>query len=224
MASAADALVRASSAGALDERGTVRLTASRVVGAEVLPAILTSFHEKYPGIAIELVLTDIAEDLLKREADIAVRMVRPKQESLVAKKIGVIRLGLFAHHRYLERHGTPKSLDDASNHTLIGFDRELGMVRALRGRGMKLTRDMFGLRCDNDLAQMAALRAGFGLGVCQIGIARRDPNLVHVLPTKFSYDLDTWLCMHKDLRGTHRMRLLFDHLVAGLDEYAKGSR
>lgn len=224
MASAADALVRASSAGALDERGTVRLTASRIVGAEVLPAILTSFHEKYPGIAIELVLTDVAEDLLKREADIAVRMVRPKQESLVAKKIGTVRLGLFAHRRYLALHGTPQSIDDAPQHTLIGFDRETAMVRSLRDRGMKLTRDMFGLRSDNDLAQIAALRAGYGLGVCQLGIARRDPDLVHILPTKFIYDLEMWLCMHKDLRGTHRMRLLFDHLAMGLDGYVKGSR
>jgi DNA-binding transcriptional LysR family regulator len=83
---------------------------------------------------------------------------------------------------------------------------------------------MFALRCDADLAQLAALRAGYGLGVCQLGIARRDPELVQLLNGAFRYELDMWLVMHKDLRNTRRMRLLFDHLVAELTTYAASSR
>ncbi len=224
MASAAAALVRASSAAEADERGTVRLTASVMIGGEVLPSLLTEFREKHPGIAIELVLSDRTQDLLRRDADIAVRMVRPKQEALVAKKIGRIALGLFAHRRYLARHGVPKSLDDISQHTVIGFDRETQALRALRLTGLTLTRDMFALRCDSDLAQLAALRAGYGLGVCQLGIAGREIDLVPVLPGAFRFELDTWLVMHKDLRNTRRMRLLFDHLVESLTAYAATSR
>jgi len=225
MASAAAALVRASSATEVEERGTVRLTASVMIGGEVLPAILTSFREKHPGIAIELVLSDVTADLLRRDADIAVRMVRPKQEALLARKIGRIALGLFAHRRYLERNGTPRTFDDVlQHHSLIGFDRETAVVRSLRSLGLNLTRQMFSLRCDADLAQLAALRAGYGLGVCQIGIARRDPELVQVLANEFRFELETWLAMHKDLRGTRRMRLLFDHLAEGLTAYAATSR
>jgi DNA-binding transcriptional LysR family regulator len=224
MASAADALVRASSGAEAEERGTVRLTASVMVGGEVLPAILAAFHEKHPGIAIELVLSDQTQDLLRRDADIAVRMVRPKQEALVAKKIGRITLGLFAHRRYLERHGTPRSFADVSEHALIGFDRETAMVRALRGMGLALTRDMFALRCDADLAALAALRAGYGLGVCQLGIARRDRDLVQVLTREFRFELDMWLAMHKDLRNTRRTRALFDHLSAELSRYVGTSK
>src|SRR4029077_4375364 len=224
MASAAAALVRASSAAEAEERGTVRLTASVMIGGEVLPAILSTFREQHPGIAIELVLSDQTQDLLRRDADIAVRMVRPKQEALVAKKIGRIGLGLFAHRRYLERHGTPKSIAEMAEHALIGFDRETAVVRALRGMGLTLTRDMFALRCDADLAQLAALRAGYGLGVCQLGIARRDPELVPVLPGAFKFELDMWLVMHKDLRNTLRMRLLFDHLTTELTTYVTTSR
>ena len=224
MASAAAALVRASSAAEAEERGTVRLTASVIVGGEVLPSILTTFREQHPGIAIELVLSDQTQDLLRRDADIAVRMVRPKQEALVTKKIGRIALGLFAHRRYLARHGAPKSLEEIAQHAVIGFDRETAAVRALRQTGLTLTHDMFALRCDADLAQLAALRAGYGLGICQLGIARRDPELVEVLSGAFKFELDMWLVMHKDLRNTRRMRLLFDHLVQELTTYAATSR
>jgi DNA-binding transcriptional LysR family regulator len=224
MASAADALVRASSGAEAEERGTVRLTASVMIGGEVLPAMLAAFHETHPGIAIELVLSDQTQDLLRRDADIAVRMVRPKQEALVAKKIGRIALGLFAHRRYLERHGKPASLADIAEHALIGYDRETAFVRTLRGAGLTLTREMFALRCDADLAQLAALRAGFGLGVCQLGIARRDPDLVQVLTRDFKFELDMWLVMHKDLRNTRRTRALFDHLSAELSRYVAASK
>jgi DNA-binding transcriptional LysR family regulator len=224
MASAAEALVRAASGADADERGTVRVTASVIVGGEVLPPILTSFHEMHPGIAIELVLSDQTQDLLRRDADIAVRMAQPKQAALVARKIGRVGLGLHAHRRYLERHGTPKSLDEALHRSIIGFDQETSVVRAMRNMGLGLTRDMFALRCDADLAQLAALRAGYGLGVCQFGIARRDPDLVHVLPGEFKFEIDMWLVMHKDQRSTRRTRLLFDHLAQELGTYAATSK
>ena len=224
MASAAEALVRASSGAAAEERGTVRLTASVVIGGEVLPPILTAFREKHPGIAIELVLSDVTQDLLRRDADIAVRMVRPKQEALVARKIGRISLGLFAHRHYLERHGTPRSIADLTQHALMGFDKETGVAQALRRLGLKLDREMFSLRSDADLALLTALRAGYGLGVCQLGIARRDPNLVQVLHAAFKFELEMWLVMHKDLRNTRRVRLLFDYLAEGLSAYVATSK
>jgi len=224
MASAAAALVRASSGADAEERGTVRLTASVVVGGEVLPAILARFREAHPHIAVELVLSDATQDLLRRDADIAVRMVRPSQGALVAKKIGRIGFGLFAHRRYLEKHGTPKSLEDMRGHAIIGYDKETPFIRALRQAGLPLTREMFALRTDADLAQLAALRAGFGIGVTQLGVGRRDPDLVPLLPGALKFEIEMWLVLHKDLRGTKRVRLLFDHLAEGLAAYAATSR
>ncbi len=90
--------------------------------------------------------------------------------------------------------------------------------------GLPLTREMFSLRVDNDLARANALRAGFGLGLCQIGVARRDPNLVHLLPKALRIELPLWMVMHKDLKDTRRVRLLFDHLVEGLKDFAATSR
>jgi len=222
MAAAAAALGRTASGEAAADRGTVRLTASEVVGNEVLPAILAAFRRDHPDIAIELVLTNRTEDLARREADIAVRMARPTQSGLVARRIGTSRITLYAHRDYLARFGEPRSLDDLASHCLIGFDRDNRSFRSSGSFAKKLTREDFGFRCDSDLTQIAALRAGVGIGGCQEHIARRTPELIPVLPNEFHHALDVWLVMHRDLKMTRRVRLMFDHLAAGLTAYVKG--
>ena len=222
MAAAAAALARAASGEAAADRGVVRVTASDVIGCEVLPPILAAFRAEHPGVAIELVLTNRNEDLARGDADIAVRMVRPTQSGLVARRIGAARIGLYAHRDYLARFGEPRSLADIANHCMIGFDRD---NRSFRGAGdfaQRLTREDFGFRCDSDLAHLAALRAGVGVGGCQENIARRTPELVAVLPNAIQYALEVWLVMHEDLKATRRVRLLFDHLASGLTDYVKG--
>jgi DNA-binding transcriptional LysR family regulator len=221
MASAAAALGRTASGEAAADRGTVRVTASDVMGCEVLPAILAEFHAMHPAIAIELALTNRTEDLSRRDADIAVRMVRPTQSGLIARRIGVSRIGLYAHRNYIARFGEPRSLADLRSHCVIGFDRDSRTFRAAGEFAANLTRDDFGFRCDNDLAQLAALRAGAGIGGCQDNIARRTSELVAVLPNAIHYVLDVWLVMHEKLKATQRVRLLFDHLASGLTEFVK---
>jgi DNA-binding transcriptional LysR family regulator len=222
MATAAAALGRAASGEAAADRGAVRVTASDVIGCEVLPPILAAFHAAHPGIAIELALSNRSADLARRDADIAVRMVRPTQSGLVARRIGASRIGLYAHRDYLARFGEPRSLVDLANHCVIGFDRDNSSFRGVGDFARTLTRETFGFRCDNDLAQLAALRAGAGVGGCQENIARRMPELVAVLPNAFHYALEVWLVMHEDLKATRRVRLLFDHLAVGLTDYVKG--
>jgi DNA-binding transcriptional LysR family regulator len=222
MALAAEALVRTASGEAEAVRGAIRITASEIVGAEVLPPILTDFHEQRPAVAIELALSNRPEDLLRREADIAVRMVRPSQEALLARRIGTVALGLFAHRRYLQRHGAPASLTDPGQ-AAVGFDRDPSVARAASALGYPLTREFFAFRSDSDLAQLAALRAGFGVGGCMFGIARRDPDLIQVLPD-LGFELEMWVVMHEDLKSSRRMRLMFDHLVEALTAYAATSQ
>ena len=217
MASAAEALQRVASGAADDDRGTVRITASEMVGTEVLPEGLAAFRQAHPRIVVELVLSNRSEDLLRREADIAVRMVRPTQAALVARKIGIIHLGLHAHPRYVKAHGVPRDMAELSRHPLIGFDKAPS-VRRLDKLGMTVSRDLFAFRCDNDYGQYAALRAGFGIGFCQVALAKRD-GLVPVLPALIKFELGVWVVMHKDLRSTRRMRLMFDHLAAHLERY-----
>ncbi|MFC5525336.1 LysR family transcriptional regulator [Rhodanobacter ginsengisoli] len=219
MAAASAALRRAASASNHEIRGVVRLTCSEVVGAEVLPPMLAAFRRRHAGIIIELSLSNQSEDMLRKDADIAVRMLRPAQTALVARRIGSIPLGLYAHRSYLKMHGRPRSLPDLQQHALIGFDRETPALRAFRGR-LPFWREDFALRTDSDLAQLAAIRAGFGIGICQCPIARRDRELVHLLPDALALELDTWLVMHEDLRASRRVRLLYDHLAQALGVYA----
>jgi len=223
MASAAQAALREASGDADAVGGVIRLTASEVIGAEVLPALLADFHEQHPGVVIELGLSNRPEDLLHREADIAVRMMRPTQTGLRARRVGSIGGGLYAHRRYLQRHGEPRTLNDPG-HAAVGFDRDDASVRAIGVSHPALTRDLFAFRSDSDLAQLAAVRAGFGVGGVQHGIARRDPNLVRVLDGVLNFELEAWVVMHEDLKASRRMRLMFDHLVAGLTDYVKTSR
>lgn len=222
MAAAAAALARTASGEAAADRGAVRVTASEVIGCEVLPPILAAFHAEHPGIAIELALTNRTEDLARRDADIAVRMIRPTQTGLVARRIGVSRIGLYAHRDYLKRFGEPRSLADLQSHCVIGFDRDNRSFRSAGNFARTLTREDFGFRCDNDLAQLAALRAGVGVGGCQENIARYDPELVAVLPNVIQYALEIWLAMHTNLKTTRRVRLVFDSLTVGLTNFVKG--
>ena len=222
LAATASALLRAASGSAAEPRGSVRVTASEVVACEVLPPILARLHAEYPGLQIELAVSNRPQDLLRREADIAVRMVRPAQEALVARRIGAIELGLHAHRDYLARRGTPATLAELPAHALIGFDHETAFIRGMKRHLGDLTRANFALRSDSDLAQLAALRAGFGIGICQAGIARRDPALVRVLPDAFAPALDTWLAMHEDLRDSKRCSVVFAALADGLAAYMAG--
>ncbi len=216
MAAAAETLVRAAHGDAEQMSGVVRLTASDIVGAEVLPPILTEFRETWPRIDIELVLSNRQEDLLRRDADIAVRMVRPTQDALLARRVGAVELIFHGHRSYLQKHGEPRSIDELAGHTLIGYDRLFPQIEGLSELPFPVTRDMFAIRTDSDLAQIALLRAGVGLCPCQRSIAGRDPNLVPILVGQFAFTLDMWVVMHEDLKADRRLRALFDHLVAGL--------
>ena len=222
MAAAAEALIRTASGEAGQVRGVIRLTASDVMAAEVLPPMLTRFHEAWPEVVIELVASNKVEDLLRRDADIAVRMARPTQEALLARRIGEVQIGLFAHRDYLKSHPTPEMLSEAGQ-TAIGYDRDDQALRALNRSNWPIGRDTFAFRSDSDLAQLGALRAGFGIGGAMFGIARRDANLVQVLPGVV-FDMEIWVVMHEDLKASRRMKLMFDHLVAELGAYAATSR
>lgn len=221
MAAMANAMVRATSGPAGELRGTVRISASDMIGAEVLPPILSELRRAHPGLAIELVLTNRLDDLLRREADIAVRMVRPQQGALIARRVGNIELGFHARSDYLALNGTPKTFADLARHALIGFDHDNRYVRLLRAKGLAIKREQFALRTDSDTAHFACIRAGVGIGICQVGLARRDPALVRVLPKAFTYPLDTWVAMHEDLRPALRCRIAFDALVDGLMDYVR---
>lgn len=219
MESSAAALARVATEQSGEIAGVVRISASEVMAVEVLPPILATLRHTHPQLIVELVSTNQVQDLLHREADIAVRMAAPTQEMLVARRIGDVALGLYAHTAYLERHGEPVSLEELTDHALIGFDQETPFLRAAAKHFPIWKHAAFSLRCDSDLAQLALLRAACGIGVCQLALARQDPRLRRVLADHFTYQLPTWVTMHEGLRHSPRSKAAFDMLVSGLQAY-----
>ncbi|OEC98253.1 MULTISPECIES: LysR family transcriptional regulator [unclassified Rhizobium] len=220
LANTTAALLRAASGSKNKVSGTVRVSASEVIGTEVLPPILAKLQAIYPDLIVELSASDTVEDLLQREADIAVRMVAPAQEALLARHIGIISLGLFAHRSYIERYGKPETLEELRRHKLIGFDRQTAYIRMMLKRYPMLDGASFSFRSDHSIALHNALRAGIGIGFYQIPLASRDPNLVQMLP-EIKVEIDTWIVMHENLKTSPRCRVTFDALVTGLLDYIK---
>jgi DNA-binding transcriptional LysR family regulator len=218
LAATTAALLRAASGEGQGIKGSVRVSASEIIGSQVLPAIFAGMRATHPALEIELVLSNAVENLLRRDADIAVRMVEPVHEALVVKRIGRVTVGLHAHRDYLARAGTPRTLEALQKHSVIGFDRETPAIRAIRARLPGLEAVHFALRTDSDIAHLMAIKAGFGIGLCQTALARQDPNLVRVLPS-VGLQLGVWLAMHENLRSTPRCRAVFDGLAAGLAKH-----
>lgn len=216
LAATTAAIIRAASGQGGTIKGTVRVSASEIVGTEIFPSVFSSLMAQHPELQIELVVSNAVDNLLRRDADIAVRMVEPVHEALVVKRIGSVTLGLHAHRRYLERAGVPRNLDSLQKHSLIGFDRETPAIRSMRRRVPGFEQIRFAFRTDSDVAQLMAIKAGLGIGICQVPLARRDPNLKRVLAGLLELKLGVWAVMHENLRSTPRCRVVFDGLVAGL--------
>jgi DNA-binding transcriptional LysR family regulator len=219
IASTSAALLRVASSQGIGVRGTVRITASDVIGVEVLPALLADLRAAHPDLVIELVLSNAIDDLLRRDADIAVRMVQPTQNALIARQVGTIAIGLYAHRRYLDAHGVPDTIAALAGHALIGYDHQTAAVKQWLERFPAFARGNLALRCDSDLAHLGAIRAGVGIGWCQAGLAARDTGLVRILPNDCNLPLPTWIAMHEDLRASPRCAVTFAALVAGMTAF-----
>ena len=198
--------------------GTVRLSASQPVACLLLPQVLTQMRQDLPQIQVELVASNAVSNLLRREADIAVRMLRPTQATLVASKIGDVEMGIFGHSSYLARRGTPRRVEDLLAHDLVGNDTVDTITRAARALGHELGRESFSLRSDDLMVQWSAVRAGFGLGFLGLYQAQAEPELLRVLPALKIAPLPMWLAVHREIRTSQRIRAVYDYLAHSLSE------
>ncbi len=148
------------------------------------------------------------------------RLAPPSQNALVAKRVATVELGLFASEGYLKAHGVPKGPHDLpAGHALIGRDRDANFYALVAAMGIPIKRQGFALRTDSDAAQVSAIRAGVGIGVCQVPLASKQPSLVRVL-SKVRMDLPVWIVTHEDLRASRRVAIVFEHLACALSSYA----
>jgi DNA-binding transcriptional LysR family regulator len=198
--------------------GAVRLSASEPVAAYLLMPFFERFAPRHPEIELEVVAEMRASNLLRREADIAVRMFRPEQLDLRVRRIGELPIGLFAHRSYLERAGRPTRPEELAGHMLIGDDVRTDAIDALGRAGLDVERGHFRLRSDSLVVQIEAIRGGVGIGGTQVAIGRRLAGVERVLPELVVAELPVWLAMHRDLRHSPTIRAVFEGLAEYLAE------
>lgn len=196
--------------------GSVRVTSSVVVSTHHLPSMIAELRRAEPLIAVELFASDETSNLHFREADIAVRMYRPKQLDLVTLFLGELHLGVFAAKSYAKRRGLPRTPAELLSYDVVGFDSHTQLIEGFAAGGFPVTRDFFKVRCDAPGAYWQLVVAGAGIGFGQRVIGRADRRLVEVplalaLPT-----LPVYLSAHESVRQAPRVRKVWDHLAAGL--------
>ncbi|MGJ7504683.1 LysR family transcriptional regulator [Variovorax sp. ZT5P49] len=213
MESGALALSRSVSGANTALAGTVRISASQAMARHLLPALLAQMRRELPEIQVELVATNEVSNLLRREADIALRMSPPETGSVIARRVGRFALGTFAQRDYLRRRGTPRQITDLLRHDLLGYDRDDSILRSSAQLGAPLKREDFCFRTDDVSVYWEALRQGMGIGFVSESLAHTDGEVVRVLPSIKLPVLPVWLAVHREVRTDRRIRSVYDFLA-----------
>jgi DNA-binding transcriptional LysR family regulator len=195
--------------------GTVRLSVSQAMANFLLPPVLAALHRAEPAIQIELLVSNQISNLLQREADIAVRMVRPRQTGLVARKLGEFAIGAYASQAYLTQAGTPREPASLFEHALVGYDRDRTIEEGFARLGYAAPPELFVLRTDDQVAYALAVAQGMGIGF-MADFQARALGLVPVLPQLRIPPMPCWLAVHREVRSNKRVRRVFDFLAQAL--------
>jgi len=196
-------------------RGQVRISASEIVSAYLLPPVIEHIRAVHPEIDVHVVASNRLSDLLRREADIAVRHVRPEQSELVARKVRESTAHLYAAKSYIRRHGRPEG-GDLSQAALIGNDDNALFLEMLQAFGARVSIDNFKWTTDSHLVGWAWLRHGLGIGGMIREVAEATPGVERVFPDAPPIPVSYWLCAHRELYTSRRIRVTFDLLAEAL--------
>lgn len=221
MGRAAEALALKAQGKAETLSGTVRITASVVVSNLILPTIIADLRQTEPLIQVEIVASDASQNLLRRDADIALRMFDPTQNALIARKLGDTPLGLYASKSYIARKGRPWEMLDILDHDVIGFDRLDDILKGYAAMGHPVTRNQFPVRCDDQMVCWHLLLAGAGIGFAQDLLAGAQAELERLDIGMNLPSLPIWLVMHEEVRTNARIRRVADFLSAALSARLK---
>ena len=193
--------------------GVVSVATSDAVAAYLMPKILLQIREAAPGIQVEVVASDGFSDLLRREADIAIRHVRPEQPELIGRLVRHSSACFYASESWVREHGLPRTAEEAVQHDFIGMDRAGHYLQHMRSKGLQLSSANFRSYADNSVTYWEMVRQGLGIGAIMEEIARETPGMVRVLEDVSPFQLPIWLVTHRELRTARRIRIVFDLLA-----------
>ncbi len=216
MGAAAEALSLAATGSSQAVRGVVSVSATDVVATTLLPPLVKKLHDQEPGITIDVIPSNALSDLLRREADIAIRHVKPEQPDLIARLIREATAYFYASESWVNAHGHPRSAEDAARLSFVGSDRSGQYLGYLRMHGLPLSEANFSCYADHSVAHWALVRQGMGIGVMMEEIALATPGMVRVLDDLPPVRFPIWLVTHRELRTSKRIRMVFDALAQGL--------
>jgi len=216
MGAAADALGLAATGRSQAVGGVVSVSASDAVAAFLLPPLVRRLREQEPGIAIEVIASNALSDLLRREADIAIRHVKPEQPELIARLVREASASFYASEEWVSRHGHPRTAAEAATLPFVGAARDGQYLRYLQAHGLPVTEASFSSYAEHSVAHWALVQQGLGIGAMMDDIARSTRGIVRVLDEVPPVRFPVWLVSHRELRTARRIRVVFEALAEGL--------
>ncbi|MCA0873715.1 LysR family transcriptional regulator [Seohaeicola saemankumensis] len=220
MGDAAGRISLAASGQSQSVEGAVSITASDLMSAYHLPPVIARLREIAPGIEVTVVAANDVRDLTRREADVAIRHVRPEQPELIAKLIGHGDAGFYAARRYVSRVGRPDTLADLTGLDFVGFARDDQLIARLGEMGLPLRPENFRLFAENGMVYWNLIAEGLGVGILPDDLAGPDPRLTRLIPDMEPIRFPLWLTTHRELHTSRRIRVVFDLLAEMLGDRA----
>jgi DNA-binding transcriptional LysR family regulator len=219
MAAGADAMALAAAGRAQDIQGRVSISATDAVSAYLLPEIVARIRKAAPQITIVVVASNALSDLRRREADIAIRHVRPTEPELIGRLMRETTAHFYASKTWIKAHGVPKTLADLAEVDVLGFESAESFAGHLRAIGVPTSAEHFRIVSENSVVVWEMVRLGLGVGMMLREIAERTPQVVRLLPDWPGVTVPIWLVTHRELHTSLRVRLVFDILADALSQY-----
>ncbi len=218
MLEASEQFLRTASGDTLSLAGNIRLSANEIIGLYYLPQAITQFNQLYPEIHVEVDISNQSTSLHKRDADVALRMFRPTQPELIAKRLPDISLSLAASKEYLSRCGQPNNLEEINQHTLIGYDKNSQFIKSLIHLDFPVTEKDFYLKTDFLPLQIELAKNGAGITITHQHLIKQWHELIEIMPEVMLPNLEFWLVCHPDVQHNRRIRVLMDFLTTYMDD------
>lgn len=216
MGNAANRVSLSASGQTQDIEGKVCISASEVYAAYILPPIIAKLRQMEPKIQIEIIASNDTSDLMRREADIALRNFEPDQPDLIAKKIKDVSGRFYAAKTYLTQAGYPESMDDLKTLDFIGFDNSNTLIKYVKELGLELSKHNFPIVTASYITHWELVKQGLGVGIMPEEIGDAESLVTQVLPEFPAIMFPIWLTTHRELRTSRRVRIVFDLLVSEL--------
>ena len=203
--------------------GDVSITASDLMAAVILPPILSRLRDVFPGIRVQIIASNEIQNLMRREADIAIRHVRPSQPALIARHVGDFRANLYAACAYLDRVGRPGRARELTQYDFVGSPNLDRLISALHDRDIPVRPSNFVVSSESGVVLWELVKTGFGMTMLPESLGETETAVEKVLPSLPSFEFPVWLVTHRELNTSRRIRVVFDHLARELSALSRFS-